>query len=197
MAPNTGPKKNKLSNRMQKQGPPPDLGKSLVSAQKRKLTAPTNGSMKKQKTAAPAVQKPAINGGPKHAANSGARRSTKGDFTVQQQPAKSAPAAKPKKAAVSIVEKDEEDEESSDISGDAIDDPDVMEDELDGIEEGGLDDLNDDELDSDADDFANACPFRLRDVLPRSEGRVHHDDVGGRYAFLQAVSDSKVDRATS
>ena len=156
MAPNTGPKKNKLSNRMQKQGPPPDLGKSLVSAQKRKLTAPTNGSIKKQKTAAPAVQKPAINGGPKHAANSGARRSTKGDFTVQQQPAKSAPAAKPKKAAVSIVEKDEEDEESSDISGDAIDDPDVMEDELDGIEEGGLDDLNDDELDSDADDFANA-----------------------------------------
>lgn len=129
-----------LSRRMQKQGMPEPLKQDAVSAaKKRKNGASTNGAVKKQKFEA--------NGGPKSAANSAGKKSTKGDFRVQQKPAKTAPVAKPKKAPMPL----EDDDDDDDLSGSGLDDED-----LDGIEEGGLDDLDDDELDDDADDFANA-----------------------------------------
>lgn len=109
-----------------KQGPPPSLDESLVT-KKRKSAAPTNSAIKKQKTADP--KKPIANGNVKNAA-----------------PKKTVEAPKPAS----------EDDGLSDLSGDAIDDPDVMEDGLDGIEEADLDDLDDDEMNSDADDFAHA-----------------------------------------
>lgn len=122
---------------MKKQGPPPPLDESLVT-RKRKLAAPTNGAIKKQKTDA---KKPTPNG-------------------------KKAAAPKPKKR-----QPEPEPEDVSDASGDAVDDPDVMEDELDGIEEGGLDDFDDDELveDDDADDFANALSGSDDDVMDSDE----------------------------
>lgn len=122
---------------MKKQGPPPPLDESLVT-RKRKLAAPTNGAIKKQKTDA---KKPTPNG-------------------------KKAAAPKPKKRLP-----EPEPEDVSDASGDAVGDPDVMEDELDGIEEGGLDDFDDDELveDDDADDFANALSGSDDDVMDSDE----------------------------
>ncbi|CAK3839159.1 25S rRNA (cytosine-C(5))-methyltransferase nop2 [Lecanosticta acicola] len=66
---------------------------------------------------------------------------------------------------------DPEPQDVSDASGDAVDDPDVMENELDGIEEGDLDDFDDDELveDDDADDFANALSGSDDDVMDSDE----------------------------
>ncbi|KAK5125539.1 hypothetical protein LTR85_000650 [Meristemomyces frigidus] len=140
------PKRHGPSRRMQHQGVPGALD-DHSNGKKRKSAAPTNGAIKKQKKGgnAPAV-KAVINGGPKHAANSAGKASTKGSFKTQQKP------------AVKLPKKVDplEDDEAADLSGDAIDDPDVMEDELEGIEEADFDDLDDDGLDSDADDFAMA-----------------------------------------
>lgn len=111
-----------VGRRMKKQGPPPPLDESLIT-RKRKSAAPTNSAIKKQKTAD--AKKPIANGAVKKAA--------------------------PKKAP-KPPQPEPEDDDLSDLSGDAIDDPDVIEDELGGIEEADLDDLEDD----DADDFANA-----------------------------------------
>lgn len=140
------PKRNGPSRRMQHQGVPGALDE-YSNGKKRKSAAPTNGAIKKQKKGgnAPAV-KAVANGGPKNAANSAGKASTKGSFKTQQKPA----AKLPKKVDPL------EDDDVSDLSGDAIDDPDVMEDGLDGIEEADLDDLDDGDLDSDADDFAMA-----------------------------------------
>ena len=113
------------------------------------MAAPTNGAIKKQKkdSNAPAV-KAVVKGGLKSAANSAGKVSTKGSFKTQQKPA-----VKVQKNALSLGD---DDEDISDLSGDAIDDADIMEDGLDGVGVGGLDALEDDELDSDADAFANA-----------------------------------------
>ncbi|KAK3074630.1 rRNA (cytosine-C5-)-methyltransferase nop2 [Teratosphaeriaceae sp. CCFEE 6253] len=140
MAPSKGP-----SRRMQKQGPPAPLEESK-SGKKRKLAVPTNGAIKKQKKggAAPAV-KAAFNGGPRHVKNSAGKGSTKGSFEPRPKPAK-------KPLAVDVEDVDG----MSDVSGDALDDPDVVENELEGVEAADVLDLDDDELDSDADDFANA-----------------------------------------
>jgi len=126
-----------LSRRMTKQGMPDPLKGDVVAAKKRKNGASTNGAVKKQK-----FEAPKSNGGPKSAANSAGKRSTKGDFKVQQKPTKTAPVAKPKKAFMPL-------EADSDEDGSGLDD----DEDLDGIEEGGLDNLD---LDDDADDFANA-----------------------------------------
>jgi 25S rRNA (cytosine2870-C5)-methyltransferase len=125
---------------MQKQGPPTPLDIDLPS-KKRKSGAPTKGAIKKQKqSGATPVAQAKLNGAPKYAANSAGKKSTKGGFTLQQ------------KRSMPLDEDD-----GSDISGDAIDDPDVMEDELGGVTLGQLSDLDDDDdLSNDADDFANA-----------------------------------------
>ena len=128
---------------MQKQGPPVPLNESVVS-KKRKLAAPINGAVKKQKTR-DVPTKP------------------NGAFNTVAGLAKSVVKDKPNglstagKKAVPLKKQDVIDDNlGSDLSGDAIDDPDVLEDELGGIEEADLDDLDDDELQDDADDFALA-----------------------------------------
>lgn len=118
---------------MQKQGMPAPLD-DLVSAKKRKNGSSTNGAVKKQKFAGDAKS------GPKNAANSAGKKSTKGDFNTQQKPAKTAPAAKPNKAPMPL---DDDDEDLSEDDSDG------------GVQAGNLSDFMDGE-DSDADDFANA-----------------------------------------
>ncbi|KAK5111222.1 hypothetical protein LTR62_005250 [Meristemomyces frigidus] len=134
-----------LSRRMTKQGPPEPLaGESGFGGKKRKLAASTNGAIKKQKKGGnnALVGKAKLNGEPrpkaKQAANSAGKKSTKGGFRAPQ---------KPVKKPLSLVH---DNDDMSDLSGDAIDDEDVM-----GNGVGSLNDL-DDALDSDADDFANA-----------------------------------------
>lgn len=133
---------------MQKQGAPPSLDESLVSAKKRKNGASANGAVKKQKFAGEA------NGGPKNAANSAGKKSTKGDFKTQQKPTKTAPAAKPNKAPMPLDEDDDEDLDDDDSEG--------------GVQAGNLSDFMDGE-DSDADDFANAPSDEDDDVMQSDE----------------------------
>ena len=62
------------SRRMQKQGPPPALDERLTS-KKRKLAAPTNGAIKKQRRQDVAARpKPAGSGGARVVANSAGRK---------------------------------------------------------------------------------------------------------------------------
>ncbi|KAF2721336.1 NOL1/NOP2/sun family putative RNA met [Polychaeton citri CBS 116435] len=150
-----------VGRRMKKQGPPPPLDETLFS-KKRKSAAPTNSAIKKQKT---------VNGGPKRTANSAGKSATKGGFKKQQRP------SKPLKAAV--VESDESDEEADggvDLNGDAIDDPDIMEDELLGAENlSALDDDDDD--DDDADDFAMAPSGSEDDSVMDSDQEVQQKGI--------------------
>ncbi len=145
--------KKGLSRRMTKQGPPPNLEERSQS-KKRKLAAPAKGAVKKQKVQdqAPARKFAHTNGVPNGAKNWAGKTSSKGKFSVA--PGKNVPAKKP--TAMVADEDDGGVNIFSDASGDGIDDPDVMEDELDGIEEADLDDLDDDEMQEDMDDFALA-----------------------------------------
>jgi 25S rRNA (cytosine2870-C5)-methyltransferase len=155
-----------LSRRMQKQGPPPPLDESLIG-KKRKSVASTNGAIKKQKKGdAAAAPKPAVNGGGKGGKKPAGKKDTK-----------QSTAKPPKKAQ--LVEDDEDEDAMSDLSGDAIDDPDVMEDELDGIEQADLNglDLEDDEFDSDADDFANAPSGSEDEDVVDSDQETHQKGV--------------------
>lgn len=158
MAKSKGP-----SRRMQKQGPPPPLDEGRLS-KKRKLAAPTKGAIKKQKTVRdePAkIVRP--HGAPNSTRNSSGKTSTNGAFNGTQ---KRQIPSKPTKASLTIHDADDPAGDGiSDIGSDAIEDPDVMEDELDGIEEADLDDLDDDELDDDADDFALAPSDSDADVV--------------------------------
>lgn len=133
---------------MQKQGPPPSLDEKSVG-RKRKHGAPTNGAVKKQKKGGE-VPKPkaALNGGQKPAANSAGKGSTKGNFKTQQKPA-----AKLQKKVAQAVDREDELESISTGSGILED---ITDDEVDGVQAANLADLNDDELDDDADDFALA-----------------------------------------
>lgn len=158
MGPSKGP-----SRRMQKQGVP-ELPSSLndsASAKKRKNGASANGAIKKQKFAGDAK------GGPKNAANSAGKKSTKGDFKTQQKPAKTVPAAKPKKAAMPLDDEDEDLDESDD-----------------GVQTGNLDDFMDGD-DSDADDFANAPSD------PEDDDVMHSDDDIQRGMWSEDESDAE------
>ncbi|KAK3660520.1 rRNA (cytosine-C5-)-methyltransferase nop2 [Elasticomyces elasticus] len=138
-----------LSRRMQKQGPPAPLDESRIG-NKRKLSAPTNGAIKKQKKiSALPVNRNKQNGGTKYTANSAGKTSTKGSFKPQQKPVKP---VKPVKAMMADVE---DVTGLSDVSDDAEGEAGV---DLDGLSGGKIDvlGLDDDEMDSDADDFANA-----------------------------------------
>ena len=122
---------------MQKQGPPPSLDDTLPS-KKRKLEAATKSAIKKQKTeksgqrtGETAIGKPKRSFNRENAQANGAK-------------ARSIPMSQPVNPLL-------DEDGFSDLSGDGIDDADVLEDELDGIEEA---DLN--ELEDDADDFALA-----------------------------------------
>ena len=139
---------------MQKQGPPPLLDASFLS-KKRKLEAPTKSAIKKPKI-------------------EGSKRSASGGSTVKRATQTvNVPIRKHNGGSVSasgakrVSEQIEVEGGFSDVSGDGIDDPDVMEDELDGIEEADLNELDgddeaeldmlhNDELQDDVDDFALA-----------------------------------------
>ena len=137
-------RKTGLSRRMQKQGPPPALDETIPS-KKRKLAAPAKSAVKKQKlqsrdeppfkqvtkAKAATVQKPVANG-------------------ARLEKAEKAALVKPPLPS----DDDEIDGGLSDLSGDAVDDPDIMEDELDGVKEADWDDLHDHALD---------CDYQYRD----------------------------------
>jgi ribosomal RNA methyltransferase Nop2 len=144
---------------MQKQGMPDSLDGPNPVAKKRKSSASTNGAVKKQKSAGEAK------GGPKGAANSAGRKSTKGDFKTQQKPTKTAPAAKAKKAPMPLDD-DEDDDDSSDA----------------GVKAGNLDDFMDGD-DSDADDFANASGD--------DEDIMHSDEDVGKGMWSDDDSDAE------
>jgi ribosomal RNA methyltransferase Nop2 len=115
-----------LSRRMQKQGPPPSLDQATRS-KKRKLEAPTKSAIKKQKV-------------------EGSKRSEREGRTVEGAThTVNVPIQEQKAKAQHISEQVEEEEGFSDVSGDGIDDADVMEDALGGIEEAELDDWDGDE----------------------------------------------------
>ena len=143
---------------MQKQGMPDSLDGPSTTQKKRKSSASTNGAVKKQKSAGEAK------GGPKGAANSAGRKSTKGDFKTQQKPAKAAP-AKAKKAPMPLD--DEDDDDSSDA----------------GVQAGNLDDFMDGD-DSDADDFANAASDDDEDIM-------HSDEDVGKGMWSDDDSDAE------
>jgi 25S rRNA (cytosine2870-C5)-methyltransferase len=133
---------------MQKQGMPdplPGMNK------KRKLEAESKHAVKKPRMQ-DAPQKKTQNGDgvSKRAANSASKPTSKGAFKANQK--------KSVLQKAELVPSDGEDDDGlrSDLSGDAVDDLDIIEDELSGIEEGGFSDMDDDELDDDADDFAMA-----------------------------------------
>ena len=153
MGPSKGP-----SRRMQKQGMPDSLDGPSTTQKKRKSSASTNGAVKKQKSAGEAK------GGPKGAANSAGRKSTKGDFKTQQKPTKAAP-AKAKKAPMPLD--DEDDDDSSDA----------------GVQAGNLDDFMDGD-DSDADDFANAPSDDDEDIM-------HSDEDVGKGMWSDDDSDAE------
>lgn len=124
-----------------KQADPGPLDESLVT-RKRKSGAPTNGAIKKQKVVEQRPQKPAKT--LKRAQTNGSKQ------TVPGKPLK---VKKAKKAAAATPPADSEDDAAS-LNGDAIDDPDVLEDAVGGIAEDL--DFDDDSFGSDADDFADA-----------------------------------------
>jgi ribosomal RNA methyltransferase Nop2 len=144
---------------MQKQGMPDSLDGPNPVAKKRKSSASTNGAVKKQRSAGEAK------GGPKGAANSAGRKSTKGDFKTQQKPTKTAPAAKAKKAPMPLDD-DEDDDDSSNA----------------GVQAGNLDDFMDGD-DSDADDFANASGD--------DEDIMHSDEDVGKGMWSDDDSDAE------
>lgn len=159
------------SRRMQKQGPPAPLDESLIG-KKRKSAAPTNGAIKKQKKGGVAsLQKAKRDKVPNPLTSLAGNKSTKGLFKSSGQ---TGPKLHEKKRTVA---KDEDEDNFSDLSGDAIDDPDIMEDKLDGVEEADFDDLDDEEFDSDADDFANALSGSDDEVLVDSHAEVHQKGV--------------------
>lgn len=160
------------SRRLKHQGPPAALDEPKAG-NKRKSGASTNGAIKKQrKEGVVPASKNSVNGS-KNATNSAGKGSTKGNFKVQQKPAPKAQ----KKAQ--LVDSDEEAENLSDLDEGS-----------DGAEVGGLDVLEDDEMDSDADDFANA-PSDDEDVVDSDQEQQHgvwseDDDSDGEEALTAA-----------
>ena len=134
------------SRRMRKQGPPPPLDEALI-AKKRKRVLPTNGAIKKQKIIHLQLS------------NNGVSKKRSGG--VKSGVAKNRSTATTKQGTKIIPAN----EDVSDFSGDAIDDPDVMEDMLEGLGDAGSDVISDDELQDDADDFALAPSGSEEDVV--------------------------------
>lgn len=137
-----------VGNRFKKQGMPEPLDESKVT-RKRKDYVPEstkNGQNKKRRTsqelpARPAQKKVKENNGRDHAKKS-EKNAGRGGKPVDRKPKK---VSKPVKAPSPDLD---DDSDVADLSGDAIDDPDIMEDELDGVQVGGLDALESDSQDS-------------------------------------------------
>jgi ribosomal RNA methyltransferase Nop2 len=156
-----------VGNRFKKQGMPEPLDESKVTRKRKDYVPepPKNGQNKKRRTsqelpARPAQKKAKETNGRDQATKS-QKNAGRGGKPENRKPKK---ATKPAKAPSPVLD---DDSDVADLSGDAIDDPDVMEDELDGVQVGGLDALESDSEDSIAgDDFVDSDS----DVVDSDEG---------------------------
>jgi ribosomal RNA methyltransferase Nop2 len=142
---------------MQKQGPPQSLDE-ILGAKKRKSAAPTNGAIKKQKTADKDAPKK------KPAAQSNGAKKVRGER--EQVPAVKPKATKGLKKATKPAALDvlaDSDEEDLDLDDDEID-----------IEEDGLNGLD---MDSDADDFDLAPSGSDDEILDDSDAEVRREKM--------------------
>jgi ribosomal RNA methyltransferase Nop2 len=134
-----------VGNRFKKQGMPEPLDESKVTRKRKDYVPEPAKANKKRRTsqelpARPAQKKAKETNGRDHAKKS-EKNAGRGGKPADRKPKK---VAKPVKAPSPDLE---DDSDVADLSGDAIDDPDVMEDELDGVQVQGLD-----ALESDSDD---------------------------------------------
>ncbi|KAF2669003.1 NOL1/NOP2/sun family putative RNA met [Microthyrium microscopicum] len=132
-------KKKPLSRRLQKQGVPEPLNESLVT-RKRKAAPDSDEFDKRRKVdkqsfAAKSNGKKPVNGSAPNGKAKGILKKAKA------QPIASKPKPKSKKVPVPKEDEWEDADSDGDLSGDGIDDPDIMEDELDGVQVSGLDAL--------------------------------------------------------
>lgn len=149
------------SRRMKKQGPPPPLNESLVSTKRKAAPAEKSGDALRAKKlrasdekSAPAQQKSTLQ-------RANAKRS---DIAVQKGAKVHGAGAVRRKQL--LVDEDEDDESS--LGGDATDDPDVIEDEYDGVGVGNLDALGSESEDEDSlegDEFLDGHGASGSDVL--------------------------------
>ncbi|KAL1608943.1 rRNA (cytosine-C5-)-methyltransferase nop2 [Nothophoma quercina] len=149
-----------------KQGMPEPLDESLVTRKRKDYEAPAPKEQKRRRTdakkakAAPVSKKAATTNG-----------------AVKKSAAKPVKAAKPAKKAAPPPESDDEDD-FSDLSGDGIDDPDVMEDVVGDVKVTGLDALgsaSEDDSDLDEDDFDDEDAFDS-DAEPQKAGMWSDDE---------------------
>lgn len=142
-----------VGNRFKKQGMPEPLDESKVTRKRKDyVPEPAKGANKKRRTsqelpARPAQKKVKETNGRDHAKKS-QKNAGRGAKPEDRKPKK---VSKPVKAP---SPDHDDDSDIADLSGDAIDDPDVMEDQLDGVQVGALDALESDSEDEFAgDDF--------------------------------------------
>lgn len=135
-----------VGNRFKKQGMPEPLDESKVTRKRKDyVPEPAKGANKKRRTsqelpARPAQKKVKETNGRDHAKKS-QKNAGRGAKAEDRKPKK---VSKPVKAPSPDLD---DDSDIADLSGDAIDDPDVMEDQLDGVQVGGLDALESDSED--------------------------------------------------
>ena len=149
-----------------KQGMPEPLDESLVTRKRKDYEAPAPKEQKRRRTDAKKAKAAPVS--KKAAATNGA---------VKKSAAKPVKAAKPAKKAAPPPESDDEDD-FSDLSGDGIDDPDVMEDVVGDVKVTGLDALgsaSEDDSDLDEDDFDDEDAFDS-DAEPQKAGMWSDDE---------------------
>jgi ribosomal RNA methyltransferase Nop2 len=170
-----------LGNRFKKQGPPGPLDESLVTRKRKDYTPaePPKERSKKRRTSEPNGKsngKP--NGKPNKRTNvkeavtngngkKGQKIQVSGDKVEQKKQRVNGKPAKARKAPSPELEDDMDGLDVADLSGDAIDDPDIMEDHLEGVAVGGLDALGTDSEDDLVDD--DEFPDSDSDVVDSDE----------------------------
>jgi len=156
-----------VGNRFKKQGMPEPLDESKVTRKRKDYVAEParNGQSKKRRTSQELPARPAQKIAKETNGRDHAKKSEKNaGRTGKSENRKPKKVTKPVKAPPPDLE---DDSDVADLSGDAIDDPDVMEDELDGVQVGGLDALESDSEDSIVgDDFVDSDS----DVVDSDEG---------------------------
>ncbi|KAK5000632.1 rRNA (cytosine-C5-)-methyltransferase nop2 [Elasticomyces elasticus] len=144
-----------VGNRMKKQGPPPPLDESLVTRKRKNAPIQSNDNVKKRRTSAGRGEKSikdVANRPGRSKLQKSAKDSVANGRQTQAQGAKGR--SKPKGGAKShvkitapVAEDVEDDSDLASDDADGIDDPDVMEDPLEGVT-AGLDALDSDSADS-------------------------------------------------
>jgi ribosomal RNA methyltransferase Nop2 len=165
-----------LGNRFKKQGPPGPLDESLVT-RKRKNYAPPEPPKErsKKRRTSEANGKPSKKPNGKEVTTNGRGKKSQnghvsGGKVEQKKQRVNGKPAKARKAPSPELEEEMDELDAADLSGDAIDDPDVMEDELGGVAVGGLDALGTDSEDELIDD----------DEFPESDSDVVDSDEDTR-----------------